>query len=119
MRLTPMIYTGCLTSTRVPNAAGGGDGPSLGRLTDVIAGQPMEALVGENVRILSSEKLAVGRKLPERQRDCFVTPLLRNRLVARQSVTMNMEHVGVEGKFVDQRASAGRDRQLGSVGLRR
>ena len=34
-----------LARRRAPSTASGGDGPPLGKLTDVMAGQPIEALV--------------------------------------------------------------------------
>jgi hypothetical protein len=38
-----------LARSRAPSAASGGDGPPLGRLTEVIAGHPSEALVKTSV----------------------------------------------------------------------
>src|SRR4051812_42371902 len=49
-----------LTSSRVPIAAKGGDGPPLGRSIDVIAGQPMEALVRTSVYLVLKNSLSAA-----------------------------------------------------------
>ena len=97
--------------------AKGGDGPPLGRL-----GRPTHQGAGEDIRVLGVEELTISCKLTELDGDLLRAPLLFEisfvqsgrrksfdtahdkevlEITARQPVTVDLEHVGVEGELVD------------------
>lgn len=49
-----------LTRSRAPAAAKGGEGPPLGRSSEVIAGQPMEELVKTSVYFVLKNSLSAA-----------------------------------------------------------
>ncbi len=107
-----------LARSRAPSAASGGDGPPLGISSEVIAGQPSEALVKTSVYLALMNSVSAA-SCPARRANLSVAPLLlephfvqprrRQRLdaaddqiimqiAARQPVAVDLEHVGVEGQ---------------------